>query len=179
MATVWHRISEDFAPFNIDVTTEAPPSFGPTVGHILITNRTDSNDKLIYSQIAGGVAYVGVWGQSNYVYNQPALVFYNHTGSAHHMAEAASHELGHNLGLSHDGTTAGVEYYEGHGTGNTSWAPIMGVGYYKNVTQWSNGNYSEANNSQEDINIIASRLGYSADDHGDNISSATALKIVR
>ena len=46
--------------------------------------------------------------------------------------EAASHEAGHNLGLSHDGTRK-TGYYAGHG----DWAPIMGVGYYREVSQWS------------------------------------------
>ena len=53
---------------------------------------------------------------------------------AKNLAEAASHEVGHNLGLSHDGT-ASTGYYSGQG----AWAPIMGVGYYKPITQWSKG----------------------------------------
>ena len=30
-----------------------------------------------------------------------------------------------------------MTYYKGHG----GWAPIMGVGYYKAVVQWSKGEY--------------------------------------
>ncbi|MDX1472258.1 MAG: zinc-dependent metalloprotease family protein, partial [Flavobacteriaceae bacterium] len=107
MAAIWHRVAEDYAPFDIDVTTQEPSSFGPNVSRILITNRTDSRGEYIYKNSAGGVAYVNVWGLSNYEYYQPALVFYNHlgTGNAHNLAEAASHELGHNLSLSHDGTS--------------------------------------------------------------------------
>ena len=29
MAAIWHRVAEDYAPFDIDVTTEAPASYGP------------------------------------------------------------------------------------------------------------------------------------------------------
>ncbi|MBT8270490.1 MAG: PKD domain-containing protein, partial [Bacteroidia bacterium] len=178
MASIWSRISEDYAAFDIDVTTEPPSSFGPNVGHILITNRTDANGNNLYPNSAGGVAYVDVWGYSYYTYYQPALVFYNHLGSsnAHNIADASSHELGHNLSLSHDGRT-GESYYSGHGSGNTSWAPIMGSGYYRNVTQWSNGNYTGANNLQEDIIEIGNRLGYRVDDHGDDINNATALSL--
>jgi serralysin len=46
-----------------------------------------------------------------------------------YTAEAISHEVGHTLGLSHDGRITPSEgYYAGHGSGDTGWAPIMGVG---------------------------------------------------
>ena len=179
MAAMWHRVAEDFAPFDIDVTTESPAGgYGPNVGHILVTHRTDAEGFNLYENSAGGVAYVNVWGGSNFPYYQPALVFYNHLGNGniHYTAEAASHELGHNLGLSHDGTSV-ESYYGGHGSGNIGWAPIMGVGYYQEVTQWSNGNYADANNTQDDLNIISNKLGYSVDDHGNSISNATELVI--
>ncbi|MEJ2113106.1 MAG: PKD domain-containing protein, partial [Flavobacteriaceae bacterium] len=179
MAAIWHRVAEDLAPFDIDVTTEPPlTGYSPNVGHILVTHRTDALGYNLYPNSAGGVAYVNVWGRSNYTYYQPALVFYNHLGNGniHYTAEAASHELGHNLGLSHDGTST-ESYYGGHGSGNIGWAPIMGVGYYQEVTQWSDGNYTDANNTQDDLNIIANKLGYSIDDHGNSISNATELDI--
>jgi len=179
MGEIWHRIAEDLAPFDIDVTTEAPAAFGPNVGHILITKGTDAKgDVLPSGNSAGGIAYVGVWGRSNYPYYQPALVYYDNLGSGYppYVSEAASHELGHNLALSHDGTsTAG--YYTGHGSGVTSWAPIMGVGYYTSVTQWSKGEYSDANNTQDDLAIIQSQLMYRVDDHGNADTSATALLV--
>jgi hypothetical protein len=79
---------------------------------------------------------------------KPALVFYDKLGSGNekNVAEAISHEAGHNMGLSHDGT-ASVGYYQGHGSGATGWAPIMGVGYYQALVQWSKGEYSGANNT--------------------------------
>lgn len=177
IADVWKRIAEDFAAFDIDVTTEQPASFGPNVGHILVTRKADQNGNPIYTCSCGGVAYVGVWGNSNYPYYQPALVFQDGVNSVHTIAEAASHELGHNLGLSHDGTST-TGYYLGHGSGNTSWAPIMGAGYYTNVTQWSRGEYADANNTQDDLAIIAGRLSYRSDDHED-IVLANATPLVR
>ncbi|MFW5450282.1 MAG: Ig-like domain-containing protein [Methylophagaceae bacterium] len=175
---IWHRIAEDLAPFDIDVTTELPASFGPNVGHILITSDTDADGKLMPYNTAGGVAYIGVWGRSNYEYYQPALVYYDNLGSGHppYVSEAASHELGHNLNLSHDGTSS-VTYYGGHGSGLSSWASIMGVGYYNNVTQWSKGEYADANNTQDDLNIIQGQLTYRSDDHSNDQPSATALLV--
>ena len=37
IADIWHRVAEDFAPFDIDVTTERPVTFGPLVGQVMIT----------------------------------------------------------------------------------------------------------------------------------------------
>lgn len=179
IAEIWHRVAEDMAPFNIDVTTESPAGFGPTVGRLLFTKDVDANGSAMPAKGAGGVAYVNVWGAGNYAsYYSPALVYYNNLGPNHppYMAEAASHEFGHNLGLSHDGTsTAG--YYNGLGSGYVSWAPIMGVGYYTNVTQWSRGEYPDANNTQDDLAIIAGKLLYRADDRANTIAAATPLVV--
>lgn len=178
IAEVWKRIAEDYAPFDIDVTTEPPASYGPNVGHILVTRKSDENGNVIYTCTCGGVAYVGVWGSSNFTYYQPALVFLDGVGGAHNISEAASHELGHNLGLSHDATSS-VGYYRGHGSGWTDWAPIMGAGYSAQVTQWSKGEYQDANNQQDDLAIIAGRLGYRVDDHANSdFNLATPLDVI-
>lgn len=178
IAETWKRIAEDYAPYAIDVTTEKPASFGPNVGHLLVTRKADRNGNSIYTCSCGGVAYVNVWGASNYTYYQPALVFTDGVGTGpHNIAEAASHEFGHNLSLSHDGTST-VGYYSGHGSGYTDWAPIMGVGYNGHVTQWSKGEYADANNPQDDLQLIADRLTYRTDDHKNtDFAAATPLVV--
>jgi hypothetical protein len=176
IAEVWARMAEDYAPFGVDVTTEKPGSFGPNVAHVMFTPRTDKNGNAIYPSFVGGVAYVGVFGLSNFTYYQPALVFPEGVGGAKGLTEAGSHELGHNLGLSHDGTST-EGYYRGHGTGNASWGPIMGVGYYTSVTQWSKGEYADANNQQDDIQIISDSLGFRRDDHAATKAGATKLVV--
>jgi hypothetical protein len=158
----WAIVAEDFAPFDIDVTTQEPAVLNDDVGHVLMTDKMDKNGVAIFNCGCGGVAYVGVFGRNKYAsYYSPALVY---NKSLKGLSEAISHEFGHNLGLSHDGSSS-RSYYTGHGTGDTDWAPIMGVGYYANVVQWSKGEYSGATQTQDDLAIIASKLGYSADDH--------------
>ena len=176
---IWHRVAEDLAPFDIDVTTEEPASFGSKVGRVVVTKDVDANGADMPAKGAGGVAYVDVFGQSYYPTYSPALVYFNNLGGgeATYVAEAASHEFGHNLGLSHDGTASGDAYYGGHGSGYVSWAPIMGAGYYNNVTQWSKGEYPDANQTQDDIAIIVGKLGYRPDDHGDSMGTATPLSV--
>jgi PKD repeat protein len=177
---IWQRVAEDYAPFDVNVTTEPPPAealarsgssdavFGTTV---LITTRAG-----VYSCSCGGVAYLGVFDDTSEFY-KPALVFYDALGSGNekYVAEAISHEAGHNMGLGHDGSaTAG--YYQGHGSGATGWAPVMGVGYYQALVQWSKGEYSGANNVQDDYVVMQGNgLPLHADDHGNSAASATAL----
>ena len=63
---IWSRVAEDYIPWNVDVTTEPPAVFGPTTGTIMVTSSKDANGVLMPSSAAGGIAYVNVWGNSNY-----------------------------------------------------------------------------------------------------------------
>ena len=189
IAEIWHRIAEDYAPFDIDVTTEKPENFGSHIGHVLFTRDMDTNGIYMPAKGSGGVAYVNVWGSSDYAsHYSPALVYYNVLGSGYapYMAEAGAHEFGHNLGLSHDGAVDSSknpnclnqnEYYCGLGSGAVSWAPIMGAGYYANVTEWSKGEYPSGNNNQDDIDIIKNKLEFRADDIKNSFFEASKLVV--
>ena len=101
----------------------------------------------------GGVAYVGTIDEvgTNHDFYQPAWAFATGVGDgAHNLAEVASHESGHNVGLSHDGANPSTAYYAGHGM----WAPIMGNSYGQPVTQWSRGEYTNANNTEDDYAVM-------------------------
>ena len=175
---IWQRIAEDYAPFNIDVTTERPATFTTRTAVALITRNTDANGEANPFSTAGGVAYLNVFGTSSYAKYRPAWIYHNNFGSNEsYTAEAASHEIGHNLGLSHDGKTDGSEYYGGHGSGDISWGPLMGTGYNRNVSQWCKGEYYLANNTQDDLATIAGKVSYRTDDHGNTAGTATALTI--
>ena len=187
----WKRVSEDYRPFNINVTTVDPG--------IEALRKTTTNDqqwgiRVVVSKEApmvtdpakrtgaGGIAYIDSFNWSS---DTPAWVF---TSGGKNVAEAASHEAGHSLGLSHDGLIGGASYYTGHGSGETGWAPIMGVGYYQNVTQWDRGEYYNSNNSDstanyskgpDDLSIITTRNGFSyrADDRGNSNAQASPLSV--
>jgi hypothetical protein len=174
---IWQRVAEDYAPFDIDVTTELS-------SESQITRSSTSDEyygtRVLISPISqyfgqyGGIAYVGSFDDVGDTY-KPALVFPENLGpnGEKYIAEAASHEAGHNLGLNHDGTsTAG--YYTGQGSGVTGWAPIMGAGYYDNVTQWSKGEYADANNKQDDLAVMQTYgLPLRADDFGNTAATAS------
>lgn len=177
---IWERIAEDYAPFNVNVTTDVtydPDNYTGDknkVGWLLVTPTTDKNGARCPHFGAGGVAYVNVFGRTDFFSRyQPAWV--TPMGTAN-TAEAASHEMGHNLGLSHDGLTSGAAYYGGHvATASApSWGPIMGTGYNRNVSQWSKASeYYLGNQAQDDLAIIAGKLTYRDDDHGDTFGTAT------
>lgn len=179
---VWERVAEDYSPFDVDVTTEEPAQFTSTTGRAVITSDIDENELDMPSKGSGGVAYLDVFGASDYVTSSsPAFVYLS--DNAGNIAEAVSHELGHNMGLSHDGTVAHdavlkANYYNGHGTGETSWGPIMGTGYGRNVTQWSKGEYLYADRtSQDDFAVIAGKLAYRTDDAGDSTTAPAVAPI--
>lgn len=176
---MWLRVVEDFAPFNVNITTQEPDierlrkvGDGDTQWGVRVVITPDGS----WRPGAGGVAYLHSFADS---IDTPAFVFnVGETGAA----EAISHEVGHTLGLSHDGLAGGPTYYDGHGSGATSWSPIMGVGYYTQVSQWSSGQYPGANQTQDDLNIITNPLvngwqglTYRTDDHSDSFVGATNL----
>lgn len=163
----WQRVTEDYAPFDVDITTEKPAVPAGKIGAtILITPQASS---------AGGYAYLNTF--STFAAGAaPAFCFPNNLANSEKpIGECISHELGHTLGLTHQGTTT-LAYYAGQGAGDTGWAPIMGVGYYKNLTQWSKGEYANANNKQDAYAVMLRQgLKTQADDHGNSITSAAAL----
>ena len=164
---IWLRVAEDFSAFDVDITTEPPQDYAAKLGvTVLITNQASD---------AGGYAYLNAFSRFK---PNPALAFCfqnNLANSEKPIAECVSHELGHTLGLHHMGDTK-TTYYGGFGSGDTGWAPIMGVSYYKNLTQWAKGEYLGANN-KEDAYAVMARQGLSprVDDHGNTRVTATAL----
>ena len=181
---VWRSIAEDFAQFDVDVTTEDPgvdglkrASTGDASYGMRVVFGPDQN-----ATGSGGQAYVGSFSgiRTASQTDVPCFVYAGTGASAKFMAEAGAHEVGHTVGLFHDGlaavgTTPVVQYYPGHGTGATSWAPIMGVGYSRDIVQWSKGEYTNANNTQDDISVIGTYLNPIADDHPGTMATATVV----
>jgi len=175
---IFNRVAEDYRPFNLNVTTDSTKYLAAPITKRMRVIITTSN--AWYGSGAGGVSFVGsyTWGD-----NTPAFVFSNLLGyNVKYISEASSHEAGHTLGLYHQASYNSScqltsEYNYGTGSGETSWAPIMGVGYYKNSTTWYNGPnpYYTCTGSQKDLDIITGTngFGYRTDDFGETFATAT------
>lgn len=188
MYKIWKSVAEDYAPFDVDVTTEF-------LG-LDALKRTNYRDEEYGIRVAvgatvqfmelglqfGGIAYVGSFENSSDV---PCFIC---TDKLEWKAakEAASHEVGHSVGLFHRGGgsyssgeyTFGVKISNGQYVSASGywdsfvWCPIMGASYYTDMTQWSDGSYYNAKwygsgTDRGDLAVINAYLDYRADDYGD------------
>lgn len=158
MAAIWRRVAEDYAPFNINVSTD-PARYA--AARPMQRMRCIITSTAWYGDDVGGVAALMSWphagipleyyaGQIPQAEDVPcwAFTFADDVSPypAENIALAVSHEVGHTFGLFHDGATDETgeyvdEYYDGHGYGVTSWGPIMGAPYGRALIQWSEGGY--------------------------------------
>ena len=174
--SIWELVAERYLPFNINITTDLK----------VFENAWQTNRQRTIITPAPPGAGVGGWsygGCFNWggIPDQPNWVYLLDVKGC---GEAIAHECGHALGLGHHGQEIGtnhVEYYGGQGTGDTGWAPIMGVAYYHPLGQWSKGEYQYANNTnQDDITVIVinnNNVDFRTDDTGSTLATARYLEL--
>ena len=177
---VWREVAEDFAPFDVDVTTQQPsadalsrsgdgdPTYGTTV--------VFASDNWVRRWCGGctGASYADVYGGSATDPWRTALVFPDVLVRqaaglpvevvARILGTTASHEVGHQLGLSHDGLTGasplGATPYN---PGNRPWGPIMGA-TANPLTRWAGPAAPYTNNREDDLAVIGRQLGLVPDE---------------
>jgi len=172
VTVVWQRVAEDFIPFEINVTTSRTAYLNADVSKRVKCVITPTD---FFYPFVGGVAILNSFGT-----NTPCWTF---NQDEYSCADTISHEVGHTLGLVHDGASdEDDQYFGGHGEGETSWGPIMGATFDglqpKFATQWSIGEYANAvnyftntpePNTQDDLAVIAANgFGYRTDDQVDS-----------
>ncbi len=158
---IYLRVAEDYAPFDLDVTTQDPGAAAiarSSIGDDRYGGRvvvTDSPNGDFCGGFCAGVSYVGTVDVVGVDHDrlQPSWVFSDGSSNVQYLANNASHEFGHQMGLSHDGNPAAPlpEYDVGHGM----WAPLMGWGFTQPVSQWSRGEYPGATNQEDDFAVAA------------------------
>ena len=108
---IWQRVTEDYAPFDVNVTTVDPGvealrrtgTIDVAFGQRVVISPTNWYAPASSCTVPGqsctlGIALVGVFDRNS---DTPAFAF---TGgvSVRTIAEAVSHEVGHTFGLNHD-----------------------------------------------------------------------------
>jgi hypothetical protein len=171
----WQQVAEDFAPFDVNVTTRDPgldriirssPSDQFFGVRSLMTQQTPD-----FNGPWGGIAMLNSFGRAD---DTPCFTVNKgfRVGGL-----TASHEVGHTLGLRHDGLGSQA-YHPGAGSGEMSWGPIMGAPFSANNTQWSRGEYANATNTENDYVLMSNRgLNFRADDHGNTMATASEVQL--
>lgn len=172
----WHSASEDFLPFDVDITTEDP---GVEALKKTGAGDTEWGQRAVVSASNWDYSWAYV-GSFNYETDYECQI-YPGNNTWIWIADSISHEVGHSLGLNEHGQKPGDgTYYEGHGSGATYWSPIMGwtkMSEPYGVSQWSKCEYKNPTNKEDDLAIITTQngFGYRPDDHGSTRATATAI----
>ena len=132
---IWQRVAEDFAPFDVDVTTEQPA--------LERISRASAEDQVYGMDVlfallmeswnipgSAGFGMPGAFSANSPGADsmKPSLVFYTtDVINARTLADSATREVGITLGLRTDVQGCNGEPYAGQGDSEVNgWAPIMG-----------------------------------------------------
>ena len=173
---IFNRVSEDYRPFAVNITTDSTKFLAaPLTQRVRIIVTPTSS----WFPNVGGVTYVNSFTYGDDI---PGFVFENMIlYTPKYIAEACTHEAGHAVGLSHQSRydqncNMVEEYSSGSGTGETSWAPVMGNSYAKNMTGWSEGPtpYGCAM-PEKNLTVITTENGfyYRPDDYPETMDATT------
>lgn len=159
---IWEGIADDFAPFDVDVTTEDVPDAdlrrsGPddTRYGIRVVIHSRAPDRCI----CDASVYVKSFGDVSKPILLNATALGN--GDPGYVAHAASHLIGHSLGLREDfegrkiapGVTQLVPS-EGDVVGGRRIAPVMGAPFRSDVSRFMAGTYPNAQMAEHDFAVM-------------------------
>lgn len=195
---IWTRISEAYAPFNINVTTVDPAvAAGQNADDTTRHNYYQATARMMHTIIgdgastfygsAGGVSYVNVLEGTSTPTDgwHTNWAFVNRLGgptALHNIFTASAHELGHAASLSHQGDYIGATLVNTYSTnnGSSAIAPTIGVAYSATRSVWRVGRINtNVNTIQNDVlSIITNNPalnGYINDGIGRTLGTATPL----
>ena len=191
---IWETVADDYAPFNVNVTTVVPTSFANGValrvvmaGDCSATLRTGANSTINVSgdrfianssgQLVDTSGYAAINSFTNaepnvvYVFAKYMSTWGNIDSEGHFrdlramIATTASHEAGHSFGLVHHG-----DYDVGSGITT----PIMGANTQGDRTIWSK--YTVGSTTHDNLAKLTQVFGARADDFGGSYNTAPTFQ---
>ena len=148
----WQGVASAYSAFEVNVTTD--------VAIYEATPARNRGKACIKNEDGRSACYVNSFGTTRCcdIYNK---------GNGNYQGLTLAHEFGHMMGLDHDGN-ASTEYFTGFST--YKWVPLMGDSTPERswgaqaLYQWSKGEYTGANNKEDDLSIITRNLPFREDD---------------
>jgi hypothetical protein len=192
---IWETVADDFAPFNVNVTTVAPASFANDValrvvmaGDTTAMLRTSSGatfnvsgDVFIADNSGASLDTSGYASIGSFNNAEPNVVYvfakymstWSMTDSEDHprdlraiVATTVSHEAGHAFGLEHHGD---------YDVGTSITTPIMGSNTQGDRSIWSS--YMVDGTPHDNIAELNAVLGARPDDYSSNYNSAATFPL--
>jgi Fibronectin type III domain len=174
---IWQRVAEDFAPFNLNVTTVEPASWDDALDLRVVVG----GDGAWTDGVNSGLSQVGSFAGSD---PNVVFVFPDNLGQGDPkmVADAISHEAGHAFGLDHQSVwDENGNLVDEYNHGDLGRAPIMGDSYAAQRSLWWLGPTDESpDDIQDDMAIIggaANGFGWRPDDVGDSPGAAKPLAV--
>lgn len=191
----WQVVASLYAPYRVNVTTKEP-SRARLV-------RSSADDRRYGTRVVittdhpqekrcgcAGQAYLGAFDDpsADQLRYRTAMVFGGYLASrlpedgsriGKSLGTSAAHEVGHQVGLVHDGQRRRAGSVDGYYDGNDVWAPVMGGVDYQPLAQFDDGSYPRATSDQDDLAVIASVLGQVRDDHPGRARKGDRIRLGR
>ncbi|QNA88596.1 hypothetical protein G4G28_09015 [Massilia sp. Dwa41.01b] len=163
MYRAWQSVADQYSMLNLNVTTSRAVYDAARAANVLrtgIINFVNQDGRSFAPLNSFGSTTAGT------LYRNPSAGFDYGYG----IGMTGAHEIGHQMGMGHDGGGTGGEYFEGIAA--YQWGPIMGnywMGAYwpNQLFTWSRGEYSTATNREDDLYRMTTveSVPYMADDN--------------
>lgn len=170
MYRVWQCTADQYSMFDLNVTTDVAVYNAAKAADVLKTGNIKFVD-----QDGRSNACLGCFGTTSAgtLYRNP-----DNNNYGYGIGMTCAHEMGHQMGMNHDGGTPGGEYF--NGLSAVQWCPIMGnywmaASWNNAFFTWSKGEYNTASQKEDDLQImnVNENVPYMADD----VPSSKAMKI--